>query len=143
LSLVSCPIALYPASSSSERVSFRRVNKETGNRLKQLLVDSESGEPVERDDIGRGYEVGKKQFLLVEEEELEKIRIESTHTIEIDKFVPKSEIDERYLEAPYYSPRPTRSARKHLRLFGTPFATRACSGSAALCWRAASMSWRS
>ena len=59
LSLVSCPIALYPASSSSERTSFNRINKKTGNRLKQQLVDSETGEPVERDDIGRGYEVGK------------------------------------------------------------------------------------
>ena len=98
LSLVSCPIALYPASSSSERVSFNRINKKTGNRLKQQLVDSETGDPVERDDIGRGYEVGKDQFLLVEDEEIDKIKIESTHTIEIDNFVPRAEIDDRYLD---------------------------------------------
>jgi len=59
LSLVSCPIALYPAASTSERVSFNRINKKTGNRLKQQLVDAESGEPVEKEDIGRGYEIGK------------------------------------------------------------------------------------
>src|SRR5919201_6602649 len=102
LSLVSCTIALYPASSSSERVSFNRINKKTGNRLKQQLIDSETGEPVEREDIGRGYEVGKNQFLLVEDEELDKIKIESTHTIEIDNFVPRAEIDDRYLDTPYY-----------------------------------------
>src|SRR6476659_701035 len=102
LSLVSCPIALYPASSSSERVSFNRINKKTGNRLKQQLVDSETGETVEREDIGRGYEVGKNQFLLVEDEEIDKIKIESTHTIEIDNFVPRAEIDDRYLDSPYY-----------------------------------------
>src|SRR5215475_8712679 len=102
LSLVSCPIALYPASSSSERVSFNRINKKTGNRLKQQLVDSETGEPVEKEDIGRGYEVGKNQFLLVEDEEIDKIKIESTHTIEIDNFVPRAEIDDRYLASPYY-----------------------------------------
>jgi DNA end-binding protein Ku len=102
LSLVSCPIALYPATSSSERVSFNRINKKTGNRLKQLQVDAESGEPVEKEDIGRGYEIGKGQYLQVEDEEIEKIRIESTHTIEIDSFVPRSEIDDRYPDSPYY-----------------------------------------
>jgi hypothetical protein len=59
LSLVSCPIALYPATSSSERISFNRINKKTGNRLKQQLVDAETGETVEKEDIGRGYEIGK------------------------------------------------------------------------------------
>ena len=102
LSLVSCPIALYPASSSSERVSFNRINKKTGNRLKQQNVDAETGEPVDKEDIGRGYEIGKGQYLLVEDEELEKVKIESTHTIEIDSFVPRAEIDERYLDSPYY-----------------------------------------
>ena len=61
LSLVSCPIALYPASSSSERVSFNRINKKTGSRLKQQNVDAETGSPVDREDIGRGYEIGKRQ----------------------------------------------------------------------------------
>jgi DNA end-binding protein Ku len=102
LSLVSCPIALYPATSSSERVSFNRINKKTGNRLKQQQVDAETGEPVEKEDIGRGYEIGKGQYLQVEDEEIEKVRIESTHTIEIDSFVPRAEIDDRYLDSPYY-----------------------------------------
>jgi DNA end-binding protein Ku len=102
LSLVSCPIALYPATSSSERVSFNRINRETGNRLKQLLVDSESEEPVEKDDIARGYPVGKGEYVLVEDDELEKIRIESTHTIDINSFVPRAEIDDRYLGSSYY-----------------------------------------
>jgi len=102
LSLVSCPIALYPAASTSERVSFNRLNKKTGNRLKQLLVDADTGEPVEKEDIGRGYEIGKGQYLQVEDEELDKIKIESTHTISIDSFVARSEIDDRYLDSPYY-----------------------------------------
>jgi DNA end-binding protein Ku len=102
LSLVSCPIALYPAASSSERVSFNRINKKTGHRLKQQLVDGETGDPVEKDDVGRGYEVGKGEYLIVEDDEIEKIKIESTHTIDIDSFVPRAEIDDRYMDTPYY-----------------------------------------
>jgi len=102
LSLVSCPIALYPAASSAERVSFNRINKKTGNRLRQQLVDSETGEPVDKEDVGRGYEVAKGQYIQVEDDEIENIKIESTHTIDIDSFVPRSEIDDRYLDAPYY-----------------------------------------
>jgi DNA end-binding protein Ku len=102
LSLVSCPIALYPAASSSERVSFNRINKKTGNRLKQLLVDGETGDPVEKEDIGRGYEVAKGEYIQVEDDEIEKIKIESSRTIDIETFVPRSEIDERYLDSPYY-----------------------------------------
>src|SRR5271166_1881336 len=102
LSLVSCPIALYPASSTSEKVSFHRINRETGNRLKQLQVDSETEEPVAKEDITRGYEVGKREYIEVVDAELEKIQIESTHTIDIDSFVPRDEIDDRYLNSPYY-----------------------------------------
>ena len=102
LSLVSCPIALYPASSLSEKVSFNRLNRKTGNRLKQQNVDSETGDVVPREDIARGYEAAKGQYLIVEDEELEAVQIESTRTIDIDQFVPKSEIDERYINSPYY-----------------------------------------
>jgi DNA end-binding protein Ku len=102
LSLVSCPIALYPASSLSEKVSLNRINRKTGNRLKQQNVDAENGEVVPREDIARGYEIGKGQYLVVEDEELEAVQIESTRTIEIDEFVPRSEIDDRYIESPYY-----------------------------------------
>jgi DNA end-binding protein Ku len=102
LSLVSCPIALYPASSHSEKVSFNRINRKTGNRLKQQNVDAETGDVVPREDTARGYEVAKGQYLLVEDDEFDAIQIESTRTIEIDQFVPRNEIDERYIESPYY-----------------------------------------
>jgi len=102
LSLVSCPIALYPASSLSEKVSFNRLNRKTGNRLKQQNVDSETGELVPREDTARGYEVAKGQYLIVEDEELDAVQIESTRTIDIEQFVPKTEIDERYIDSPYY-----------------------------------------
>jgi DNA end-binding protein Ku len=102
LSLVSCPIALYPVSSSSERVSFRQINKKTGHRLKQQLVDSVTGEVVETQDKGRGYQIGKEEYLPVEDGELDSLALESTKIIDLDKFVPRSEIDERYLDSPYY-----------------------------------------
>jgi DNA end-binding protein Ku len=102
LSLVSCPIALYSASSSSERVSFRQINKKTGHRLKQQFVDSVTGDVVESTDKGRGYQIGKDEYLPVEDEELDSLRLESTKIIDLDKFVPRSEIDERYLDGRYY-----------------------------------------
>jgi len=102
LSLVSCPVALYTATSPGERVAFRQINKKTGNRLRQQLVDEETGEPIDPDDKGRGYEVDKGVYLRVEDEELDAIAVESSHTIDIDCFVPKSEIDERYIDSPYY-----------------------------------------
>jgi DNA end-binding protein Ku len=102
LSLVSCPIAVHAACSSSERISFRQINRKTGNRLRQQLVDEETREAVDGHEKARGYEIGKGQFLLVEDEELEAIEIESTHTIDIDSFVPRTEIDRRFFDTPYY-----------------------------------------
>ena len=102
LALVSCPIGLWTASSSGERVAFRQINKKTGNRLRQQLVDDETREPVEAADKGRGYEYAKGSYLMIEDHELEAIEIESNHTIEIDSFVPREEIDERFLDTPYY-----------------------------------------
>lgn len=102
LSLVSCPIALYPVSSSTERVSFRQINKKTGNRLKQQLVDSVTGDVIEAEDKGRGYEVGKNEFLLIEDEELDAIQVEGSHSIDIQQFVPRAQIDKRYYDSPYY-----------------------------------------
>src|SRR5271155_6223880 len=96
LSLVSCPIALYTASSSGERVAFRQINKKTGNRLRQQLVDDVTREPVENADKGRGYEYDKSSYILVDDDELDAVAIESNHTIEIDSFVPREQIDERY-----------------------------------------------
>ena len=102
LALVSCPIALYTASSYGERVAFRQINKKTGNRLRQQLIDDVTREPVEAAEKGRGYEYAKNSYLLIEDEEIESIEVESNHMIEIDSFVPRSEIDERYLDSPYY-----------------------------------------
>jgi DNA end-binding protein Ku len=102
LALVSCPIALHASCSTSERVAFRQINKATGNRLRQQLVDEETREPVAPEHKGRGYEVAKGQYLIVEDEELDAIEIESTHVIEIDSFVPRSEIDQRFFDTPYY-----------------------------------------
>ena len=102
LSLVSCPIALTPATSSSEKVSFRQVNKATGNRIRYKKVDSETGDEVESAEIGKGYEVGKNEFIIMDDDELEAVELESTHTIEIDQFVPFAQIDKRYYDQPYY-----------------------------------------
>jgi DNA end-binding protein Ku len=102
LSLVSCPVALYPASTSVEKTRFHMINKETGNRLKQQMVDAETGDVVESDQKGRGYELKKGEYVEVEKEELEAVQIESNHTIDIDSFVPADEIDKRYLDHPYY-----------------------------------------
>jgi DNA end-binding protein Ku len=102
LSLVSCPIALYTGTSATERVSFRQINKKTGNRLLQQLVDEVSREPVEGEDEGRGYEYAKNAYIPVDDDELDALAVESKHTIEIDSFVPREQIDERYLDSPYY-----------------------------------------
>ena len=150
LSLVSCPIALYPAITDAHRVKFRQVNKRTGNRLRHQLVDTVTGEAVERYDKGRGYEIGADQFLPVEEHEIEAaraaaivapppeqerrsepnpvarrmlpardmdevemeeempapppppLRLENDHTIEIERFVPRSQIDPVYFDKAYY-----------------------------------------
>lgn len=102
LSLVSCPIALYPASTTAEKTRFHMINRETGNRLKQQMVDSETGDIVEGDQKGRGYELKKGSYVEVEKEELEAVQIESNHTVDIDSFVPADEIDKRYYDHPYY-----------------------------------------
>jgi non-homologous end joining protein Ku len=155
LSLVSCPIAIYPAVSAAERISFRQINRNTGNRLRQQLVDAVTGETVESWDKGRGYEVGESSFLVVEDDELQAAReqaqsmrpgavtvqppapaapieaparkaeragaraaapgplptpapepprvvVENTRTIDIERFIPRGQIDARYVEKPYY-----------------------------------------
>ncbi len=102
LALVSCPIALHAACSTAERIAFRQVNKATGNRLRQQLVDEETGAPVGPEHKARGYDVGKGEYLIVDDAELEAIEIASTHTIEIDSFVPRAQIDQRFFDTPYY-----------------------------------------
>src|SRR2546430_6512136 len=102
LSLVSCPVALYPATTSVEKTHFHMINKETGNRLKQQMVDSETGDVVEGELKARGYELRKGEYVEVEKEELEAVPIERHHTIDIDNFVPKDENDKPLLNHPYY-----------------------------------------
>ncbi|XUM21900.1 Ku protein [Bradyrhizobium oligotrophicum S58] len=102
LSLVTCPVALYPATSESEKVSFNQINRKTGHRIKYSRVDAETGEEVANDDIVKGYKVDTDTYIEVTKDELEDIALESTHTIEIDEFVPRTDIDSRYLIRPYY-----------------------------------------
>ena len=102
LSLVTCPIELFPAVTQAEKTHFHQINTKTGHRLRQQMVDEETGKVVDREDKGRGYEVRKGQYVEVDEDELEAIQIESTHTIDIDSFVPRDEIDKRYMDRPYY-----------------------------------------
>src|ERR1700689_3191918 len=102
LSLVSCPVLLYPASTSVDKTRFHMINKETGNRLKQQMVDAETGDVVDNDQKGRGYELKKGEYIEIDKDELEAVQIESNHTIDIDSFVPRDEIDKRYLNHPYY-----------------------------------------
>lgn len=102
LSLVTCPVALYPATSESEKISFNQLNRATGHRIKYVKVDADTGDEVPNEDIVKGYELDKGQYIEVSKEELEEIALESTRTIEIDEFVDRSDIDPRYLIRPYY-----------------------------------------
>ncbi|MFQ3452610.1 Ku protein [Bradyrhizobium pachyrhizi] len=102
VSLVSCPIQLFPAISDREKVRFHLINKKTGHRIKYCKLDAETGKQVDPQDIVMGYEAGRGQYVALTEDELKAIEIEGTHTIEIDQFVPRSEIDDLYLSRPYY-----------------------------------------
>lgn len=102
LSLVSCPIALFPATSEREKIRFHQVNKDTGNRVRYLKVDAETGDELDKDQIVKGYEVAKGDYVQLEPEELEAVAMESKRMIDIDEFVPRKEIDELYFANPYY-----------------------------------------
>jgi DNA end-binding protein Ku len=102
LSLVTCPIALFPATSESEKISFNQINRKTGHRIKYQKVDADTGEEVSNDDIIKGYKVDTDRYLEVSKDELDNLALESTRTIDIDEFVPRSEIDDLYLVRPYY-----------------------------------------
>ena len=102
LSLVTAPVALYPASSQAEKTHFHQINRKTGNRLRQQMVDEKTGKVVDKDDKSRGYEVSKGKYVEIEPDEIKAIQVESTHTIDIAKFVPADEIDRRYYDNAYY-----------------------------------------
>jgi DNA end-binding protein Ku len=102
LSLVSCPIYLTPATSEGANIRLHQINPETGNRVRQQLVDAETGEKVERADLAKGYEYERHQYVLIPDEELQALKIESSQTIDLDRFVKRDGIDPLYLDAPYY-----------------------------------------
>ena len=102
LSLVTCPVALFPATSETEKISFNQINRNTGHRIKYLKVDADTGDEVSAEDIMKGYKVDSDTYIEIDKDELENIALESTRTIEIDEFVPKSDIDQRYVIRPYY-----------------------------------------
>jgi DNA end-binding protein Ku len=102
LSLVACPIQLFPATTEREKISFNQINKDTGGRIRYRKVDEGTGEEVESSNIVKGYQIDKDQYVEITDEELESITLESKKTIEIDEFVPNSEIDELYNVRPYY-----------------------------------------
>jgi DNA end-binding protein Ku len=102
LSLVSCPIALYPATSESEKIRFNQINKNTGNRIRYTKVDAETGDEVDSEDIIKGYQVSKGHYIEITDEDLEAVAVESTRTIDIDQFVPREEIDDLYNIRPYF-----------------------------------------
>jgi DNA end-binding protein Ku len=102
LSLVSCSVALYSATSTSQRVRFHIINRETGHRVRNLVIDAETEEPVEQADRVKGYEVEKGQYVLVEDDELDEVALESTHTIDVESFVPRGEVDEIYLDESFF-----------------------------------------
>ncbi len=102
LSLVACAVELTGATTTSEKVKFKVINRETGNTVKRQYVDAVTGKAVDGDDEVKGYEIGKDEYLLVEDEEIEALQIESSHTLNIESFVDKAAIEQIYLDTPYY-----------------------------------------
>ena len=102
LSLVSCAVALYPAASTSDRIAFNTISRKTGHKVKRIFIDPDTGDEVTGDDQAKGYPVAKDTYVLVEDEEIDAVRIESSHTIDIQSFVPRHEIDPRFMDTPYY-----------------------------------------
>jgi DNA end-binding protein Ku len=102
LSLVSCAVSLFPATTQAERMRFHVINRKTGNRVKRVFVDAETEKVVDSDDQVKGFEAGKGHYLEVEDDEIDDIKIESTHTIDIERFVPRADVNSRFLDTPYY-----------------------------------------
>jgi DNA end-binding protein Ku len=101
LSLVTCPVALFTATSSSSDVRFNLINPETNNRIRMVPTDPDTG-PVERSDLVRGYEVSKDEYVLFDDADFDQVKLESTRTIAIDKFVDEADIDRLYWDDPFF-----------------------------------------
>jgi DNA end-binding protein Ku len=102
LSLVTCPVALYPATTEAETVHFNLINPETHNRIKMRAVDAGTGEEVARSTLVKGYQVAKNEYVLLDKEDFESVKLESTRVIEIEKFVSRGTIDRLYWDTPYH-----------------------------------------
>lgn len=101
LSLVSCPVRLFPATSTSQRISFNQLHGKTHNRINVKPVDPELG-LVDRSELVRGYEYEPKKYVIIDDEDLDAVKIESTHTMNIEAFVPAGDVDPIYQDSPYY-----------------------------------------
>lgn len=101
LSLVACPVSLFPATTSTHEVRFHLINPDTGNRIQTKVFDTD-GDEVERKDLVRGFEIEKDEYVLLTDEEIKSVRLESTHTIDIERFVDAAEIDRIWWNDPYY-----------------------------------------
>ena len=102
LSLVTCPVALYPATSEAETVRFNLINPATGNRIRMKTVDAGTGEDVSRGDLVKGFAIAKNEYVLLDKDDFEKVKLESTRIIDIEKFVPRESIDRLYWDTPYH-----------------------------------------
>jgi DNA end-binding protein Ku len=102
LSLVTCPVALYPATSEAETVRFNLINPETNNRIKMQTLDAGTGAPVSRSDLVKGYQIAKGEYVILSKEDFESVKLESTHTLDIEKFVPRESINRLYWDVPYH-----------------------------------------
>lgn len=102
LSLVTCPVALWPATTEADTIRFNLINPKTNNRIKMLTVDAGTGEEVSRGDLVKGYQIAKGEYVLFDKEELDSVKIESTRIVDIEKFVPRASIDRLYWDAPYH-----------------------------------------
>src|SRR4030095_10317914 len=102
LSLVSCAVAMYTATSTSSRVRLHIINRETGNRIRNQAIDSETGDVVENESKVKGYEADSGKYVMLEEDELDEVALESTHTIDIESFVPREQVDELYRDESFY-----------------------------------------
>lgn len=102
LSLVTCPVALYPATSEAETIRFNLINPQTNNRIKMKTVDAGTGEEVSRGDLVKGYQIAKDEYVLLDKEDFESVKLDSTRIIDIEKFVPRDGIDRLYWETPYH-----------------------------------------
>src|SRR3954462_9811914 len=102
LSLVTCPVSLYPATSEADTIRFNLINPQTNNRIKMKTVDAGTGEEVSRGELVKGYQIAKDEYVLLSKDDFESVKLESTRIIDIEKFVPRDGIDRLYWDTPYH-----------------------------------------